>query len=73
MNQELFKKQLCNQGGHVHYEKYRRFLLCKTSRATITLMLFTVSKDEWNTKEDTGKCIAHTVVYQKAPLGLKQC
>ena len=34
-------------------------------------MLFTVSKDEWNTKEDTEECIA-TAVCQKAPLGLKQ-
>ena len=42
-----------------HYEKYRRFLVMqrKPSRATTKLMLFTVSKDEWNTKEDTGKSL----------------
>jgi len=29
-------------------------------------MLFTVSKDEWNTKGETPeKCIAHTAVSQK--------
>jgi len=30
--------------------------------------IFTVSKDEWNTKEE---CIACTAVCQKAPLRLK--
>jgi len=29
----------------------------KPSRATIKLTLFTVSKDEWNTMEDTGKSL----------------
>jgi len=42
----------------------------KPSRTTTKLMLFTVGKDEWNTKEDTEECIAHTAVCQKAPLGL---
>ena len=42
-----------------HYEKYGRFLVTqrKPSCATTKLMLFTVSKDEWNTKEDTGKSL----------------
>jgi len=39
--------------------------------------LFTVRKDEWNTKEDTSKStknayIVHTVEWQKVLLGLKQ-
>ena len=34
--------------------------------------LFAISKDEWNTKEDTGKCIVRTAVCQKAPLRLKR-
>ena len=53
-NQELFEKHLCNQNSH--YEKYRRFPYeGKPSRATAKSTLFTVSKDEWDTKEDTGK------------------
>ena len=28
--------------------------------------LFAVSKDEWHTKEDSGKCIVYTVVCRKA-------
>jgi len=53
-NQEVFEKHLCNKSSH--YEKYRRFLITqrKSSHATTKLTLFTVSKDEWNTKEDTG-------------------
>ena len=52
-NQELFEKHLCNKSSH--YEKYGQFLVTqrKPSRATTKLMLFIVSKDEWNTKEDT--------------------
>ena len=40
-------------------------------------LIFAVSDDEWNTKEDTGKsvknalCILHGLC-QKAPLGVKQ-
>ena len=50
----------------------------KPSCATTKSPLFAVSKDEWDTKEDTGKfmkkeCIVRTVVCQKAPLGPKQC
>ena len=54
-NQDLVEKHLCNQGSY--YEKYGRFLLCmqkKSSCTTTILTLFTVNKDEWNTKEDTG-------------------
>jgi len=46
--------------------------------ATTKLTLFTVRKDEWNTKEDSGKSLKNalniqcTAVCQKAPLGLKQ-
>ena len=40
--------------------------------ATAKLTLFTVSKDEWDTKEapGSGESIVHTVVCQKAPLKL---
>ena len=47
----------------------------KPSRAIAKSTLFAVSKDEWDTKEDTGKS-KKTVLYvlcQKAPVGPKQC
>ena len=59
-NQEVVEKHLCIKSSH--YEKYGRFLVTqwKPSRATTKLMLFIVSKDEWNTKEDTGKSLKNT-------------
>jgi len=54
MNHDLVKKH-CNQSSH--NEKYRWFTLHmqrKPSCATTKLTYFDVSKDEWNTKEDTG-------------------
>ena len=50
----------------------------KPSHATTKSTLFAVSKDEWDTKEDTGKSMKNalyvrTAVCQKAPLGLKRC
>jgi len=59
MNQELCEKNLCNQGSH--YKKYTP--LCKGSHRVPTTKstLFTVSKDEWNTKEDTGKSLKKTL------------
>jgi len=41
----------------------------KRKNATIKLTLFTVSKDEWNTKEDNGKNILYAVC-EKALLRL---
>ena len=55
-NQELFestyaiKVATMKNMDDFHYEK-------KPSHATAKLTLFAVSKDEWNTKEDTGKYI----------------
>jgi len=70
-NQELFEKHLCSKSSH--YEKHRRFLIAqrKPSRATTKLMLFTVNKDEWNPKEDTGKSLKnalHVLRYAKTHL-----
>ena len=66
-NQELFKMHLHNQGSHLKI--WTIFIMRrKPSHATTELTLFTVCKDEWNTKEDTGKSekyIAHTGVCQK--------
>jgi len=60
-NQEELEKNLCNKSSH--YEKYGRFLATqrKPSCATTKLTLFTVSKDEWNTKEDTGKSLKNVL------------
>ena len=48
----------------------------KPSRATAKSTLFAISKDEWDTKEDTGKsmreCIVCIAVCQKAPLRLNR-
>jgi len=54
-NREVFEKELCNLGSQ--YEKYGKFSISngKPSCATIESTLFTVSKDELNTKEGTGK------------------
>jgi len=39
---------------------------------TTKLTPFTVSKDEWNTKEDTGKSMKNVSYMSKTPLRLKQ-
>ena len=59
-NQELFEKFLCNQNRH--YEKYGNFhYKGKPSHATTKLTLYTVSKDEWDTKEYTGKSMKNAL------------
>ena len=59
-NQELFKKHLCNQSSH--YENYRQFSLQREATcATAKLTPFTVSEDEWDTKEDTGKSMKNAL------------
>jgi len=52
------------------------FPLCKgkPSRATTKSTLFTVSKDEWNTKEDAGKSLKnalHVLLYAKRHFSAK--
>jgi len=71
MNQELFEKHLCNKNSH--YEEYGQFLISqrKLSRVTTKINVFTVSKDEWNTKEDTGESLKnalHVLRYAKRHL-----
>jgi len=60
-NKEVFEKHLCIKSSQ--YEKYGWFLVMqrKPSHATTKLMLFTVSKDEWNTTEDTGKSLKNAL------------
>jgi len=49
-NWQLLEKLFCNQSDY--YEKYWLW-----KEAITNLTLFAVSKDEWHTKEDTGKSI----------------
>jgi len=68
MNQKVFEKHLCIKSSH--YEIYGQFLVTqrKPSRTTTKLTLFTVGKDEWNTKGDTGKSLKnalHVLRYAK--------
>ena len=57
--QELFKKHLCNQNSH--YEKYGFHYKGKSSRAHCQIDNFAVSKDDWDTKEDTGKSMKNAL------------
>ena len=59
--QELFEKHLCNQNSH--YEKYGQFPLRREalSPATAKSIPFAVSKDEWDTKEDTSKSMKNAL------------
>jgi len=71
-NQKLFEKHLCNKS--THYEKYGQFFVtqrkpshAKKLRTTIKSTLFIISKDEWNTKEDTGKSLKNTLYILSVP------
>jgi len=44
----------------------------KPSHATTKLMLFAISKDERNTKEDTGKPLKNAMKYCSKPKGTSQ-
>ena len=60
MNQELFEKHLYNQSSH--YENADDFRYeGKPSCATTKSTPLAVSKDEWNTKEDTGKSMKNAL------------
>ena len=53
-NQELFDKHLCNQSSH--YKNMNDFCHERKPSCTIAKSTpFTVSKDNWDTNEDTGK------------------
>ena len=57
MNPELFEKHkvaTTKNTDNFHYEE-------KPSRAAAISTLFTVSKDEWDTKEDTGKSMKNAL------------
>jgi len=57
-NQQLFKKNFCN-----HYENYRWFPLQMESIVYLPtkLTLFMESRDEWDTKEGTGKSMKNAL------------
>ena len=44
----------------------------KLSRATAKSTLFAVSKDEWDTKKDTGKSMKNACMYCGMPKGTSQ-
>jgi len=69
-NQQLFKKNFCNQSSH--HENYGQFN--GSNHMPITkLTLFVVNKDEWYTKEGHSKSMKNaTAVWQKAPLWSEQ-
>ena len=59
-NQELFEKHLCNRSSH--YEKYRQFPLQREAITCYHLIdTYTVSQDEWDTKEGTGKSMKNAL------------
>jgi len=57
-NEEFFKKHLFNQSSH--HEKYGCYTR-NPSHTTTKSTLFTVSKDEWNTKEESGKSMKNAL------------
>ena len=62
MNQELFKKHFCHRSSH--YEKYGQYpgyYEKKLKRANTKSALFAVSKNEWSTKDDTGKSMKNAL------------
>ena len=59
-NQELFESTSAIKSSH--YENMDDFRYeGKPSRATAKPTLFAVSKDEWDTKEDTGKSLKNAL------------
>jgi len=54
MNQELFEKHLSNKVATIKIMDDLRYAK-ETITCTTKLIPFTVSKDEWNTKEATGE------------------
>jgi len=62
MNQQLFKKNFCNQSNH--YENNGQFNAShhvSTTKST----LFMVNKDEWYTKEGRAKSMKNTLYVQR--------
>ena len=59
-NQELLEKRLCNQNSHYENTDDFRFEE-KPSHARAKSTPFPVSKDEWDTKEDTGKSMKNSL------------
>ena len=59
-NQDLFEKYLCNRNSHDENTDDFRFE-GKPSRARAKSTPFPVSKDEWDTKENTGKSMKNAL------------
>ena len=63
-NQELFKKHLCNQLKVATMKNVDNFHYIK--------ILFTINKDEWDTKEDAGKSMKNALYILRLPKGTSQ-
>jgi len=71
MNQELFENTSAIKVATMKKIRTISITQRKPSRTTTKSTLFTVSKDEWNTKEDTGKSLKdalHVLRYVKKHL-----
>jgi len=64
---QIFKKNLSNQSIYSHYENIWTFSITNGSHhmPTTKLTLFTASKDEWDTKEGTGKSMKNALYAHK--------
>ena len=66
-----FEKHLCNQNSH--YKNTDDFCYeGKPSCAIAKSTLFAVSKDEWDTKEDTGKSMKNALYVPRGTSWLKR-
>ena len=72
VNQEPFKKHLYNQIATM--KNMDNFCYNgKPSHATAKSTLFAVSKDEWDTKEDTGKSMKNVLYVLRYAKRSKRC
>jgi len=71
---KYFEKQLFNQSSQ--YEKYRKFSVMKGSHhvqpPNRQLTPFSVSKDQWNAKEGTGKTMKNALYIQYLYCGMSK-
>ena len=68
-NQELLEKHICNKSSH--YEKYAKEAIMCNHQINAFHCQQDISKDKWNTKENTGKSlknVLHILRYAKRHL-----
>ena len=69
--QNFVQKHLCSQSSH--YEKWKFPKAIGYLHATVWSTHFSVSKDKWDTKEDTGKSIKKYLLLQYAKMYFWGC